>query len=579
MKEKFGFYNALKNLFKYSDNNKKMYIKSIIFMILFVISEMLYKTFISKFLTNMVSLKLDIALNLIFVCALFRIFGITICHNQYRKNSIIVGERIAANLQKKLYEKVLTLSTSKFKKMESGKILSIIKSCESSMIKIVDSLLQESAYVATSIVMLFIIFFIDFKLAIGILIICFISLYLFKIELKKSKELLSMEYSQTDNYTTMISETSRGINDIKALEFENNCQDKFENDIDRLKQIRTKRRILGKTINTSKWTVRTVLESILLIYILKMLKDSIYTPEIAMLTFTYMDNIIDDIFHRIIEHDFEIAEFTVNIKRVTEILEDRDGIEIFGNEEHLNIQGKVELENVKFSYMLKDKYVLQNININIKPHTKNAIVGLSGEGKTTLFKLLLKEFDEYDGNIKFDDIDIKKFSKESFRKSITVVNQDPILFNMSIKDNLLIAKENATDDEIIKACKLANISEFIEKLPKKYNEIILENSSNLSGGQKQRIAIARAILRDTPIILFDEATSNLDNYSRIKIKETIEELSKTKTVIIISHTIDLVKDCDNIFYLENGYIEEQGTHKQLIERKGKYYNIINNITV
>ena len=159
MKERFGFFDALKNLFKYSENNKRMYIKAIIFMILFVISEMLYKTFISKFLTNMVSLKLDIALNLIFVCAIIRILGITICHNQYRKNAIIVGETIAANIQKKLYKKVLSFSTSKFKKIESGRILSVIKSCESSMVKIVDSLLQESAYIATSIVMLFIIFF------------------------------------------------------------------------------------------------------------------------------------------------------------------------------------------------------------------------------------------------------------------------------------------------------------------------------------------------------------------------------------------------------------------------------------
>lgn len=575
MKEKFGFFDALKNLFKYSGNNKRMYIKAIIFMILFVISEMLYKTFISKFLTNMVSLKLEIALNLIFICAIIRIFGITICHNQYRKNAIIVGETIAANIQKKLYKKVLSFSTSKFKKIESGRILSVIKSCESSMVKIVDSLLQESAYIATSIVMLFIIFFIDYRLAIGILLICLISLYLFKIELKKSKGLLSNEYYKTDNYTTLISETSKGINDIKALNFENNCERKFDDNIENLKKTRTKRRLLGKTINTSKWTVRTIFESVLLIYILKMLKDNIYTPEMAMLLVTYMDNIIDDVFHRIIEHDFEIAEFTANIKRVTEILEDEE-TEKFGNEEHYDIQGKVDLDNVSFSYALNNKNVLQNINIHIEPHTQNAIVGLSGEGKTTLFKLLLKEFDKYEGEIKFDNTNIKRFSKESFRNCISIVNQEPILFNISIKENLLMAKENATEEEIIEACKLANIWEFIEKLPNKYDEVISENSSNFSVGQKQRIAIARVILKNTPIILFDEATSALDNYSRLKIKDTIKELSKNKTIIIISHTLDLVKDCDNIFYLENGEIEEQGTHEQLIEKGERYYNLIEN---
>ena len=149
MNQKFNFIDAVKTLFKYSKNNKKLYIKSVIFMILFTISEMLYKTFISKFLANMVSKEFDIAFNLILLCAFFRIFGITFCHNKYRKCSIIVGEKISADLQEKLYKKIMTLSSNGFKKIGTGKILTIIKSCESSMVKIINSLLQESAYVFT----------------------------------------------------------------------------------------------------------------------------------------------------------------------------------------------------------------------------------------------------------------------------------------------------------------------------------------------------------------------------------------------------------------------------------------------
>ena len=147
---------------------------------------------------------------------------------------------------------------------------------------------------------------------------------------------------------------------------------------------------------------------------------------------------------------------------------------------------------------------------------------------------------------------------------------------MTIKENLLMANENATDTEIINACKLANIDSYIEELPNKYDEVITENSTNFSVGQKQRIAIARAILRDTPIILFDEATSALDNYSKNKIKETMTKLSKYKTIIMISHTLDLVEDCDNIIYIENGQVLEQGNHNTLIDKKGKYYELINN---
>ena len=139
-----------------------------------------------------------------------------------------------------------------------------------------------------------------------------------------------------------------------------------------------------------------------------------------------------------------------------------------------------------------------------------------------------------------------------------------------------MANENATDKEIINACKLANIDSYIEELPNRYDEIITENSTNFSVGQKQRLAIARAILRNTPIILFDEATSALDNYSKNKIKETMKKLALNKTILIISHTLDFVKDCDNIIYIENGQILEDGDHNTLIDRKGKYYELINN---
>ena len=308
--------------------------------------------------------------------------------------------------------------------------------------------------------------------------------------------------------------------------------------------------------------------------ILKMIQLNVYSTELAMLLVTYMDNIIDDVFHRIIEHDFEIAEFTANMKRVSDIIES-DEMEKFGNDKY-QIKGKIKIENLTFKYDLSENNVLNNINILIKPHTQNAIVGPSGVGKTTIFKLLTKELTNYEGKIEFDETEINKLNKESFRNSISIVNQEPILFNMTIKENLLMANENATDTEIINACKLANIDSYIEELPNKYDEVITENSTNFSVGQKQRIAIARAILRDTPIILFDEATSALDNYSKNKIKETMTKLSKYKTIIMISHTLDLVEDCDNIIYIENGQVLEQGNHNTLIDKKGKYYELINN---
>lgn len=574
--ERYGFFNAFKDLFKYSKENKKQYIFGLIFMIIFVITSMIFTTMYSKLIANIMSLNLDKAVKLVIICGILRIFSITFCHNQYRRIVISVGEKISANIQKKIYSKVLNLSMTSFENMQSGKIFTTIKAADSGMMSTISSLLQESAYVATSVVMLFIIFFIDWKIGLGITIISTLSLLLFKIQLDKSKEYLRDEFKYADNYSTMLNETTKGIREVKALTLKEKCFYIFEKDIDNLKDVRTTRRLLGKSVNTAKWTIRIIGDAIILLYIIENLRYSLLDIETAMLLITYMTNIIDDVFHRIIEHDFGISEFTANMKRIKSLLED-DKLEKeeFGKENYANIVGKIEFENVSFKYQTSNNHIIEDINFIIQPHTKNAIVGQSGAGKSTIFKLLLKEYDNYSGIIKFDGKNIKDFNEKSFRASISVVNQEPILFNMSIKENLLIVNEKATEEDIISACKLASIDDFINTLPNKYDEIINENNNNISVGQKQRIAIARAILRDTPIILFDEATSALDNHSKNKIEGTINKLSKTKTIIIIAHSLEIVQDFDKIIMLNDGKIAEQGKHEDLINNHGKYFELVN----
>lgn len=574
--KKYGFFNAFKDLFKYTRENRKQYIIGLIFMIIFVLTTMIYTTMNSNLIANIMSLNLDKAVKLVIICGILRIFSITFCHNQYRRLVISVGEKISANIQKKIYSKVLNLSMTSFENMKSGKIFTTIKAADSGMMSTISSLLQESAYVATSVVMLFIIFFIDWKIGLGVTIISTLSLLLFKIQLNKSKQYLQHEFEYTDNYSTMLNETAKGIREVKALTLKEKCFYIFERDINNLRDVRTKRRLLGKSVNTAKWTIRIIGDAIILLYIIENLRNSLLDIETAMLLITYMTNIVDDVFHRIIEHDFGISEFTANMERIKSVLED-DKLEKekFGNNNYTNIEGKIEFENVCFKYKTSNSHIIKDISFTILPNTKTAIVGQSGAGKSTIFKLLLKEYDNYSGTIKFDGKNIKEFNEESFRNSISVVNQEPVLFNMSIKENLLMVNDNATEEDIKNACKLANIDDFIETLPNKYDEIINENNNNISGGQKQRIAIARAILRDTPIILFDEATSALDNYSKNKIEETINKLSKNKTIIIIAHSFEIVKNCDNIIMLNNGKIVEQGNHNELINNHGKYFELAN----
>ena len=574
MDEKYGFFKALKDLFKYSKENKNKYILGTIFMIIFVITSMIYTTMNSKLIANIMSLNLDKAIKLVFICALLRIFSITFCHNQYRKIVIKTGEEISATIQKKIYSKVLNLSMTSFENMKSGKIFTTIKAADSGMMSTISELFQESAYVATSVVMLFVIYFIDWKIGLGVTAISAISLLLFKIKLNKSKKYLKSEFNYADNYSTLVNETTRGFKEIKALDLKEKCFNIFEKDIENLKDTRITRRLLGKTVNTSKWTIRIIGDAIILLYIIEQLRISAMDIETAMMVITYMTNIVDDVFHRIIEHDSGISEFTANMRRVKSLLEDEElEKEKFGTKEYKNIKGNIEFKNVTFAYS-KDK-ILNDISFEIKAKKKNALVGMSGSGKTTIFKLLLKQYDNYDGQILIDGYDIRDFSEKSLRNAISVVNQEPMLFNMSIKENLLMVKPGATEEQIKQACKLASIHDFIETLPHKYDEIMLENNNNISVGQKQRIAIARSILKDTPIILFDEVTSALDKESKKNIEETINEIAKVKTVVVIAHTLDSIDNFDNIVCLKNGVIVEEGSHNDLINEKGMYYNLLN----
>lgn len=574
MDEKYGFFKALKDLFKYSKENKNKYIIGTIFMIIFVITSMIYTTMNSKLIANIMSLNLDKAIKLVIICALLRIFSITFCHNQYRRIVIKTGEEISATIQKKIYGKLLNLSMASFENMKSGTIFTTIKAADSGMMATISQLLQESAYIATSVAMLFVIYFIDWKIGLGVTAISTISLLLFKIQLNKSKKYLKDEFEYTDNYSTLVNETNRGFKEIKALDLKEKCFNIFEKDIENLKNTRTTRRLLGKNVNTSKWTIRIIGDAIILLYIIEQLKISVMNIETAMLVITYMTNIVDDVFHRIIEHDFGISEFTANMRRINSLLEDKElEKENFGTKEYNHIKGNIEFKNITFAY--SNDAILKDVSFEIKAQKKNALVGMSGSGKTTIFKLLLKQYDNYNGQILIDGYNIKDFSEKSLRNAISVVNQEPMLFNMSIKENLLMVKPDATEEQLQQACKLASIHEFIETLPHKYDEILLENNNNISVGQKQRIAIARAILKDTPIILFDEVTSALDKESKKNIEETINKISKTKTVIVIAHTLDSIENFDNIVCLKDGVIVEEGSHNDLINEKGMYYNLIN----
>ena len=238
-----------------------------------------------------------------------------------------------------------------------------------------------------------------------------------------------------------------------------------------------------------------------------------------------------------------------------------------------NFKNYIEFKNVNFNYNHKTK-VLQNINVKINKGEKIALVGRSGSGKTTFSNLLLDFYQPNSGSIIIDDSDYKKVTSTSLRNIIGLVSQEPILFNDSIRNNIMYGMSNLdNNDKMINAAKIANIKDFIESLPNKYEEIIGEGGNNLSGGQKQRLSIARSIVKDPPILILDEATSSLDSESEMKVQKAIDNLLKDRTVIMIAHRLSTIRNADKILVFDNGEIVGEGKHDELINSNDIYSNL------
>jgi ABC-type transport system involved in Fe-S cluster assembly fused permease/ATPase subunit len=236
--------------------------------------------------------------------------------------------------------------------------------------------------------------------------------------------------------------------------------------------------------------------------------------------------------------------------------------------------GNIKFDNVSFSYN-ENRKILKNVSLNVPSGKKIAIVGPSGAGKSTLGRLLFRFYDSSQGRILIDDQNINNCTQSSLRKNIAVVPQDTVLFNESIYFNIKYAKNSASKDDVVKAAKMANIHDFINSLPDKYNTVVGERGLKLSGGEKQRVAIARAVLKSPKIILFDEATSSLDSNSENKILQSMKEVSKNITSLIIAHRLSTIKDADNIYVLNEGQIIESGNHDYLLSLKGMYSQMWN----
>jgi ABC-type multidrug transport system fused ATPase/permease subunit len=257
-------------------------------------------------------------------------------------------------------------------------------------------------------------------------------------------------------------------------------------------------------------------------------------------------------------------------KRVFDLLDQPlEIIEKNNAEELLVKKGEVIFKDVSLSYDKKNK-VLRNINLKLEPNSITALVGPSGSGKTSTLNLIPRFYDPLNGEILIDGMSTKNVTLYSLRSSVALVSQEPILFDLSIRDNISYGKKDASEVDIIAAAKLASADEFILNFPNGYDTMIGEKGYSLSGGQKQRISIARAFLKNAPILLLDEATSSLDSESEYEVQKAISTLMKDRTTLVIAHRLSTIENANKIIVLDNGIVEETGTHKELIQNSGLY---------
>ena len=270
---------------------------------------------------------------------------------------------------------------------------------------------------------------------------------------------------------------------------------------------------------------------------------------------------------------FGVKKGNAAAERVLEILETKNPIsEIENAINKTDFNSEIELKNISFKY--EDDYVLKNFNLKVPKGHSVALVGQSGSGKSTIANLATRFYDVNDGEICVDNINIKDMTKKSLRDLIGLVTQDSILFNDTVKNNIGLGKENATEDEIVAAAKIANAHEFISELPDGYNTNIGDSGNKLSGGQKQRLSIARAVLKNPPIMILDEATSALDTESERLVQDALEKMMLNRTSIVIAHRLSTIQNANTIVVLQKGEIVEQGSHEELLEKNGTYKKLV-----
>lgn len=422
-------------------------------------------------------------------------------------------------------------------------------------------------------VIMVIMFVMRWTLALIVVVIAPLSLVLAIMITKKSKRLYKQRVEVQGDLSGFAEEMMTNMKVIKAFNDEKNTVEKFNTYNKKMYTASEKSVFYASLANPASRLVNGILYGVIgVIGAFMVMNGTIKIGRVSSFL-SYSDNFtkpFNDLTSIFADLNIAIASAT----RVFEMLEEENEINDSKLPNLKKCDGTVDLKDVEFSYEKSFK-LIENLNLNVKQGQRVAIVGPTGCGKSTIINLLMRFYDVDSGSIKVSKKDIRKVTRKSFRSFYGMVLQESWLYNASVKDNVAYGKPDASMDEIIEACKLANAHAFIEKLPDGYNTIITERADNISAGQKQLLCIARIMLLRPPMMILDEATSNIDTRTEMKIQQALDIIMEGRTCFIVAHRLSTIENADTILVMNKGHIVEQGNHKELLAKKGFYYELFN----
>ncbi|QTE23642.1 ABC transporter ATP-binding protein [Polaribacter cellanae] len=508
-----------------------------------------------------------LALSLFFLKNLFR----------YLASYVITFLRtgVVKDLRDKLYRKIIELPIAYFSEKRKGDIIarmtSDVQEVENSILTSIEVMVREPLTVVISISIML---FMSIKLTLFVFVLLPVSGFIISSISKKLKASSVKAQKETGNFLSFIEETLTGLRIIKGFNAENVIEKKFNNSTSSFKQLMTSvfhrqslaspmSEFLGSaTIIAILWYGGTEVLS----------KTSALQPDEFMGYIVLFYTVLNPI--KLITTTFyNIQKGEASAERIMQVLNTENSIKDKPNAiVKQNFTDKIEFKNISFKY--KNDYVLRDFSLTINKGETVALVGQSGSGKSTLANLITRFYDVNKGDVFIDGENIKNITKKSLRDLMGIVSQDSILFNDTIENNIKLGAQNATEEHILEAAKIANAYEFIKELPEQFNNNIGDSGNTISGGQKQRLSIARAVLKNPPIMILDEATSALDTESEQLVQVALEKMMQNRTSLVIAHRLSTIQKADKIVVLKKGKIVEQGKHEELLVKKGEYFKLV-----